>query len=157
MPLGHPIDRNRSPDLLLEQQITEAQPEDEDPDAADALLGLQVERHHAVQEAHDEADADADEDTEERVVRLQRCVIRTERTEQHDALDAEVEHTRPLAEGLAEACQQEGRCQPNRRRDRRHEHGNSEELAHCGASSPGKASFSDASNSPAASSLSRRS
>ena len=56
------------------------------------------------------------------------------RADEHHA-DAEVEHTRPLTDRLAQRGKQEGRGEANTRRQGGDQNGNGEELAH-GASSP---------------------
>ena len=55
------------------------------------------------------ADADADEDRDEQAARLEGGVVGAESAEQHDPVDAEVDHAAALAHGLAEGGEQEGR------------------------------------------------
>ena len=121
---------NRRADLLAVQQLGEAEPEEVHADAADALFGLEAEGHDRVQHAHHQADRRAARRGEPEVIGLERRPVGEERAQQHDALDAEVEHAAALAQGLAEGGEEVRRGQSDARRDRRHDHRDREEVAH---------------------------
>ena len=72
----------------------------------------------------------ATSDREQDAVRVQRDVVSAERAEQHDPVDAEVEHAASLPERLAERGEQERCGELDARRDRRGEDRGGEERAH---------------------------
>jgi hypothetical protein len=96
---------------------------------------VEDERDDGVDHAHHRSDGGPGEHGEPQVLLLESNPVGEEGAEQHDAIDAEVEHAAALAERLAESCEGVRRRQPHRRRDRGDEHRNGEELAQAPTSS----------------------
>src|SRR5581483_5855838 len=117
-------------DELDEQQVGEAQPEEVDPDAADPLLRLQRDVDERGQEAHHQPDPERHEHAQREALRLVGGVVGAERAEEHDAVDAEVQHAAPLADRLAQGGEQEGGGEGDAGGDGGRKDGGREELAH---------------------------
>ena len=103
----------------------------------------------------EEADAEADKQSQPYIVGLEHGVVAAERTEQHDAVDPEVEHAAALPVCLAEAGQEQRHREPDRRGDGGNEDGFGEELTH-GSPPPGAGPAGGTALAPALARASRR-
>ena len=83
-----------------------------------------------VDDPHHGSDGRPGEHGEPQVLLLQRHPVGEEGTEQHDAVDPEVEHAAALSERLAEGGEGVRRRQPHGRGDGGDEHRDGEELTH---------------------------
>ena len=114
--LGEALDRPRRADFLPVDQLREAESEQVDADAADPLFGLEHQRHDGVHAPHHDARQTAGDHAFQKAPGLEHGPVGKERAEEHDTVDAEVEHAAALTERLAQRGEKVRRGQAKARR-----------------------------------------